>query len=270
MEGSVAELLRAWGLSAPLAALLGRVLAVALVVVVLYGGYRMLVRLAARLTRPDGALPAARARTLAMLLVSAGRWIFGFALVLVLLRELGVDVQALLLSAGIVGVAVGFGAQALVRDVITGIFVLVEGLVHVGDTIQVGPHVGTVESIGLRITTLRMVDGALRVVPNAQLTEFTSYSAGWARAVVDVAVPRDVPVESALATLREVGEAWARDTGEALDRPEAQGIMRFSGGDMVLRLLVKVAPARRVDAELELRRRIKAAFERHQWSALGA
>src|SRR5204863_314578 len=137
--------------------------------------------------------------------------------------------------------------------------------------IKVGDQMGTVESIGLRVTRLRMLDGAIRVVPNGLLTDFANYSAGWARAVVEVAVPRTVDVERALAALREVADAWARETRASLEPPVAQGIIRFSGGgDAVLRLMARVESSRRQDAELELRRRIRQAFEREQWLVLGA
>ena len=116
---------------------------------------------------------------------------------------------------------------------------------------------------------LRLQDGSLRIVPNGALTEFTNFSVGWGRAIVEVAVPRDVDVDRALALLRRVGEEWARETGAALDAPAVEGIMRFSGGDAVLRLAVRVDAARRLEAENDLRRRIKAAFDREQLSAVG-
>ena len=116
-----------------------------------------------------------------------------------------------------------------------------------------------------------MLDGAIRVVPNGVLTDFANYSADWARAVVEVAVPRTVDIERALAVLREVADSWARETRAALEPPVAQGIIRFSGGgDAVFRLMARVEPGRRQDAELELRRRIRQAFDREQWVAAGA
>jgi moderate conductance mechanosensitive channel len=195
--------------------------------------------------------------------------VFGFVALVVIFRELGIDVQAIVVSAGVVGLAVGLGAQTLIRDVITGVFLLFEGLISVGDSIQVGGFTGTVEAIGLRVTQLRMADGALHIVPNGGLTEFTNFSSGWARVMIDVAVPREVNVDRALEVMRRVGEEWARETGAALDAPRAQGIMRFSGGDVVLRLIVTVDPGHRADADAELRRRIKEAFDRERWSALG-
>jgi small conductance mechanosensitive channel len=140
----------------------------------------------------------------------------------------------------------------------------------VGDVVQIGAGSGTVESIGLRVTTLRMEDDALRIVPNGQIAEFVNQSAGGVRASVDVPVAREVPVDRALALLEEVGQAWARESGLALDPPRAHGIMGFSGGDVILRLSVRVAPERRLVAETALRRRIKDAFDRHHWSPIGA
>ena len=212
----------------------------------------------------------ARSRTLGSLLTSIVRWVLAFVVIVLILRELGVDVQAIVVSAGVLGVVLGLGAQALIRDLLTGIFLLFEGLVAVGDVIQVSGVTGTVESVGLRVTKLRLQDGAIRIVPNGALTEFTNFSVGWGRAIVEVGVPREVDVDRALAALREAGEAWARESGAALETPRVPGIMGFSGGDVLLRLTVRVAPERRASAEAELRRRIKAAFDREHWAPFGA
>jgi moderate conductance mechanosensitive channel len=160
---------------------------------------------------------------------------------------------------------VGFGAQSLVKDVITGMFLLFEGLIGIGDIVEVDGHQGTVEAIGLRVTKLRAFDGSLRVVPNGQLAAFTNRSRGWARAVVEVTLPREVPVDAALAVLKRVGEEWAHESGAALEPPQTQGIIRFSGAEPVLRLVAKIDSDKRLEAEYELRRRIKEAFDREQW-----
>ena len=248
---------------------ISRLFVVALTALVLLVAYRLILGVITRLLRGRAGHEAARLRTLASLLTSLARWVIGFVAVMIVLRELGVDVFAILVSAGVLGLAIGFGAQSLIRDIITGFFLLFEGLIRVGDVVQIGSSVGTVESIGLRVMTLRTDDGALRVVPNGQLTEFASYGAG-VQAVVVVPVARDVPVERALAMLREVGETWARESGDALDQPQVPGIMGFSGGDVILRLTVRVAPERRPRAEAELRRRIKVAFDREHWAPIGA
>jgi len=256
-------------LEASTASLLARLLSVLLTALLLLLGYRLLLGVVDRIVaRPWP--EAARLRTLASLLTSLLRWTVGFVAVVVVLRGLGVDVLPILVSAGVLTLAIGFGAQSLIRDVITGLFLLFEGLLRVGDVVQIGAASGTVESIGVRVTTVRTDDGALRVVPNGQITEFANYRAGGAQALVDVPLSRDVPVARALAVLAEVGEAWARESGAALDRPSVPGIIAFSGGDAVLRLTVRVAPERRLAAETELRRRIKEAFDRHHWSPIGA
>lgn len=246
-------------------------LSVGLTLALLLVGYHVIQRLIDRLVQRVAARhqDTARSRTLGSLLTSVVRWVLAFVVVVLVLRELGVDVQAIVVSAGILGVVIGLGAQALIRDLLTGIFLLFEGLVAVGDVIQVGGVTGTVESVGLRVSKLRLQDGSVHVVPNGTLTEFTNFSVGWARAIVEVAVPRDVDVDRALAVLREAGEAWARESGAALDAPAVQGIMRFSGGDAVLRLTVRVDAARRLDAESDLRRRIRATFDREHLSAVG-
>ena len=250
---------------------LGHALSVGLTLALLLVGYHVVQRLIDSLVSRLGARlgDASRSRTLGSLLTSLMRWTLGFVVLVVILRELGIDVEAIVVSAGVLGVVVGLGAQALIRDLLTGVFLLFEGLVSVGDVIQVGGVTGTVESVGLRVTKLRLQDGAIRIVPNGALTEFTNFSVGWGRAIVEIGVPRDVDVDRALAALREAGEAWARESGAALDAPAVQGIMRFSGGDAVLRLTVRVDAARRLDVENDLRRRIKMTFDREGLTAVG-
>jgi len=127
---------------------------------------------------------------------------------------------------------------------------------------MVGGHTGTVETIGLRVTTMRVPNGALRVVPNGELTQFANYNRGWARAMVDVGVTYDTDVRRALDALERAGREWSAEAGLALEPPRAQGIIRFGESEVGLRLVVKVAPGARNDAENELRRRIKEAFDR--------
>ena len=271
MTGPLAGLIaRVTTLEASSAMVTARLLVVVLTVVLLLIAYRVVVGLIRRLPLLQPGAEVVRVRTLASLLTSVARWTLGFVVIVVALRELGVDVGAIVVSAGVLGIGIGLGAQSLIRDVLTGVFLLFEDLIHVGDIVQVGAYTGTVESTGLRVATVRMDDGALRVIPNGQLTEFANYSLGGARALVDVPVARDVPVERALAVLTEVGAAWAGEAATALDPPEAQGIIGWSGGDTLLRLTARVAPERRQAVEQELRRRIKEAFDRQHWPPIGA
>jgi moderate conductance mechanosensitive channel len=265
---AAAELIaRVTRLEGPVVAVLARLLVVCVAVAAGFLTYRAFGRVIERLLRraesaADDPGRAQRAYTLAPLLKNVALYALSFTVAMVILQEMGVDMRAILVSAGVLGLAVGFGAQALIKDVITGFFILFEGLVRVGDVIEVGGHTGTVESIGLRVTTMRVLSGALRVVPNGELTQFANYNRGWARAIVDVGVPYDTDVRRALDTLERVGREWSPETGLALEPPRAQGIIRFGESAMMLRLVVKVAPPARDGAEIELRRRIKEAFDR--------
>ncbi|MBI5627884.1 MAG: mechanosensitive ion channel family protein [Candidatus Rokubacteria bacterium] len=266
-EALAALLGRLASIEGPLVVVVSRILVVLAAVGLASVGYRAGSRLIDRLLRPlegasDYPVKAQRARTLGPLMKSVTRYALAFMALMVTLREVGVDIRALLVSAGVLGLAVGLGAQSLIKDVITGFFILFEGLIAVGDVIEVGSHVGTVESIGLRVTKLRMLNGAQRVIPNGELTQFANYNKGWARAVLDVTVAYDVDVRRALELLERLAREWGRETGLALEDPQAQGIVRVGDGELGLRLMVKVPADRRAEAEMELRRRIKETFDR--------
>ncbi len=265
---AAAELIaRITRLEGPVVAVLARLLVVSVALAAGFLAYRALGRVIERLLRrAEGASDdpgrAQRAQTLAPLLKNVALYALSFTVAMVILQEMGVDMRAILVSAGVLGLAVGFGAQALIKDVIAGFFILFEGLVRVGDVIEVSGHTGTVETVGLRVTTMRVANGALRVVPNGELTQFANYNRGWARAMVDVGVTYDTDVRRALDALERAGREWSAEAGLALEPPRAQGIIRFGESEVGLRLVVKVAPAARNDAEIELRRRIKEAFDR--------
>ena len=266
-EALAALLGRLASIEGPLVVVVSRILVVLAAVGLASVGYRAGSRLIDRLLRPlegasDYPVKVQRARTLGPLMKSVTRYALAFVALMVTLREVGVDIRALLVSAGVLGLAVGLGAQSLIKDVITGFFILFEGLIAVGDVIEVGSHVGTVESIGLRVTKLRMLNGAQRVIPNGELTQFANYNKGWARAVLDVTVAYDVDVRRALELLERLAREWGRETGLALEDPQAQGIVRFGDGELGLRLMVKVPADKRAEAEMELRRRIKETFDR--------
>ena len=266
-EALAALLGRLASIEGPLVVVVSRILVVLAAVGLASVGYRAGSRLIDKLLRPlegasDYPVKVQRARTLGPLMKSVTRYALAFMALMVALREVGVDIRALLVSAGVLGLAVGLGAQSLIKDVITGFFILFEGLIAVGDVIEVGSHVGTVESIGLRVTKLRMLNGAQRVIPNGELTQFANYNKGWARAVLDVTVAYDVDVRRALELLERLAREWGRETGLALEDPRAQGIVRFGDGELGLRLMVKVPADKRAEAEMELRRRIKETFDR--------
>lgn len=246
---------------------LARLLYFALVIVLGWLAYRLVTGFIARLVDRLGArvgdvATVQRARTLGPLVTSAARYVLGFVAAMLVLQELGVDVRALAVSAGVVGLAVGFGAQSLIRDVITGFFLLFERLIAVGDVVEVGAHTGVVESVGLRVTKIRKFSGELRIVPNGDLTTFGQHSAGWSRAVVEVVIHPRADAQRALRVLAEVGRAW-RDAhpADVLEAPTAEGLLRLLPSEAALRVHARVRAAAKFGLELELRMRVKEALD---------
>ena len=260
-------LARALGLGPEGAATLGRLATIVAAVILGWIAYRLVTGLIHRVLRPLEGAPdytarVQRARTLDPLLTNVTKYVVAFIVGMVALQELGIDVRALMVSAGVVGLAISLGAQGLIKDVITGFSILFEGLIVVGDVVEVGSHVGVVESVGLRITKIRKFTGELRIVPNSDLAAFGHHTAGWARALVEVGIPRDRDVDDVLSVLEAVGRAFREaHRDRVLEPPVAEGIVRFGENEMVLRLHVRVDAVEKSALELELRRRVKEALE---------
>jgi small conductance mechanosensitive channel len=207
---------------------------------------------------------AQRARTLGPLLTSIARYLVGFVVVVVILQQIGIDVRTLIVSAGVAGLVIGLGAQSLIKDVVSGFFLLFENLIAVGDVVEVGSHTGVVESVGLRVTKVRKFSGELRIVPNGELSAFGLHTAGWARVVVEISVDYEEDVGRALRVLGEVGRALAdAHPATVLEPPTAEGILRFGQAEAVLRLHARVTAGEKFPLELEARRRVKEAFAAH-------
>ncbi len=190
-------------------------------------------------------------------------FVFGIAFVEAL-DVLGVNLAPIVASAGIVGVAVGFGAQNLVRDFISGLLMILEDQYGVGDVIDVGPATGTVESVGLRITRLRDVYGVVWHIRNGEITRVGNKSQGWSRALLDIPVAYSQDLDRARQVIKAAADSvWADpDFAErVLEEPEVWGVETFSADGMVVRLVVKTSPLDQWDVARELRARIKAAFD---------
>jgi small conductance mechanosensitive channel len=204
-----------------------------------------------------------RASTLASLLTHLISVTVGFVAVLMLLKELTLDVMPILTGAGIAGLAVGFGAQNLVRDVISGFFLILEDQVRIGDLARINNVTGKVEQINLRTIVLRDGDGAVQVFPNGTITALANLSKQYAYAVVDVRVAYTENFDRVWGTMREVGAAMHSDPNWAaqIQAPlEILGIDSLDNGAATVRVRFKTLPLQQGPVANELRRRVMSAF----------
>jgi small conductance mechanosensitive channel len=228
--------------------------------------------LSRRMARASGSLESSpliaerrvqRAKTIGSVLRSIVTFLIWAVVILMVLSELGLNIAPLLASAGIAGVALGFGAQTLVKDFLTGLFMILEDQYGVGDVVDLGEATGVVEAVGLRATRLRSIDGTVWYIPNGEVHRVGNQSQGWARAVLDVSVPYGESLAKATRVLTEVGETIYRDPDWApviMEEPEVWGVEAMSAEAVVVRLVVKTKPLEQWRTARELRLRIRNAF----------
>jgi small-conductance mechanosensitive channel len=207
----------------------------------------------------------ARARTLASVLRSVTTAVIGAIVVLMVLQELDFSVGPLLASAGVVGVALGLGAQSLVRDVVAGMFMIIEDQYGVGDVIDVGSASGSVEAVGLRVTQLRDVNGTVWYVRNGEIMRVGNQSQGWSRAVLDVNVGYAEDLDEVEQKLLDTAAGLRADPKFSpfiLEDAEVWGVEALTADGVVMRLVIKTQPLQQTPVARELRRRIKQRFDR--------
>jgi small-conductance mechanosensitive channel len=204
-----------------------------------------------------------RIEALATVLRSIVTVVIGGVALLLILGQVGIDLAPLLAGAGILGVALGFGSQTLVKDFLSGMFILVEDQFGVGDIVDLSPEVsGVVEAVSLRTTRLRAVDGTVWHVPNGEIRRVGNKSQLWSRALLDVEVSYDTDVEHASAVIKREADAVWKSHDEVLEEPELWGVENLGPNGVVIRLVVKTTPSDQWTISRELRQRIKAAFDR--------
>ncbi|GLW10818.1 mechanosensitive ion channel protein MscS [Microtetraspora sp. NBRC 13810] len=185
---------------------------------------------------------------------------------LTVLDRLGIPITPLLTSVGILGVAIGFGAQELVKDFIAGMFMLLEDQYGVGDVIDAGAAVGTVEAVTLRVTRLRDADGRVWYVRNGTITRIGNESQGWSRASIDVPVDYDADVPAVRELLKKVADELWEDPdyhGKVIvEEPQVFGLEQISDTAIIFRVAVKTIPAGQAEVARELRLRLKSALDR--------
>ena len=206
-----------------------------------------------------------RAETIGSVLRSIASFvIFGMAFVTAL-AELSFELGPILASAGVAGVALGFGAQSLVRDFLSGIFMILEDQYGVGDLIDTGEAIGTVEEVSLRVTRLRDASGVVWYVRNGEILRVGNHSQGWSTGIVDVGVAYTEDIPKVQELIRVTADALAEDESwrdKILEDPVVAGVESVTGTAVTIRVIVKCTPNDHFAVQRELRERIKEAFDR--------
>jgi small conductance mechanosensitive channel len=205
-----------------------------------------------------------RAETLGSLLRSITTIVLYSVATFISLGEFDINLGPLIAGAGIVGVALGFGSQSLVKDFLSGVFMLVEDQYGVGDIIDVGPASGIVEEVSLRVTRLRDVHGTVWFIPNGEITRVGNKSQEWARAVLDIEVAYGTDIPHAVAVIKAVADSVWQDAlpnATVLEEPEIWGVERFGDNSIAIRLVLKTEPGEQWATSREVRGRIKEAFD---------
>jgi small conductance mechanosensitive channel len=205
-----------------------------------------------------------RAKSLGSLLRSLSTGIIYGVVFVMVLSQLGVDIAPILASAGVLGLAIGFGAQSLVKDLLSGIALTLEDQYGVGDVVNLGDTSGTVEGIGLRVTRLRDVDGTVWYVRNGEILRVGNHSQNWARTVLDVSVAYSADLAQVRAVLRDIAhEMWEDPAyqGVIIEEPEVWGVQSMSPEGIVVRVTLKTAPMEQWHVAREMRERVKDRFD---------
>jgi small-conductance mechanosensitive channel len=203
-----------------------------------------------------------RVEALATVLRSVASFAIWTVAAFMVLGEFGINLGPLIAGAGIIGVALGFGSQSLVRDFLSGIFILVEDQYGVGDTVDLGEATGVVEVVSLRTTRLRSVDGTVWHVPNGTIARVGNKSQHWSRALLDVQVAYGTDIPHASEVIKRVADDVHRErAGWVLEEPELWGVEELGPNGIAIRLVIKTQPSRQWDVSRLVRERLKEAFD---------
>lgn len=248
---------------------LPKILVTVLIAVVLSRILNLVSRRLARVNQTNLATSSVRVQqlhTISSIIRSLGLTAIAFFVVVTILYDFGIHVEPLLASAGIVGLAVGFGAQTLVHDVLNGFFILVENWFDVGDVIKIGVFQGSVEMLTLRRTVLRDADGSVHTIPNSTITAVTNMTRDWTQVAMHVAVDYKENSDRVIELLQQVGVEIRNDEhfrDAIVADPLVPGIDQMTANDVDYLMLVKTRPGQQYAVSRELRRRIKDCFERN-------
>ncbi|HEX6923671.1 MAG TPA: mechanosensitive ion channel family protein [Bacillales bacterium] len=204
-----------------------------------------------------------RSITLERLMLSVLTYTLVFIVVVVVFGIFGLPIGGLIAGAGIVGLAIGFGAQGLVSDIVTGFFLLAEKWLDVGDVVTTAGLSGVVEEVGLRTTQLRGFDGTLHFIPNRQVNIVSNLSRGNMRALVDIGISYDDDIDKAMDVLREVCENIAAEDENIVDGPNVVGVQTLGASDVVIRVIGHTKNGEQYGVQRKLLKAFKEAFDEH-------
>lgn len=204
-----------------------------------------------------------RDETLAKLLDNIISYVVYFFAFMMILSVLTIDVKALLAGAGVVGLAVGFGAQSLVKDVITGFFIIFEDQFSVGDHVRIDQFEGTVESIGLRTTKIKTWTGEVHILPNGSIIQVTNFSINNSLSIVDIGIAYEEDIEKAEKVIRDLLEKMPAQYEDLVKAPELLGVQSFGPSEVVLRIVAETLPMKHVAVGRKIRKDLKTYLDEH-------
>lgn len=204
-----------------------------------------------------------REATLEKLLDNVLSYLVYFIAFVTMLSTLNIEVKPLLAGAGILGLAVGFGAQNLVRDIITGFFIIFEDQFSVGDYVRIGQFEGTVEEIGLRTTKVKSFTGERNIIPNGNITEVTNFSIHNSMAIVDVGIAYEEDLDRTEKVLKELLETLPEKYEDILNPPELLGVQNFGPSEVTMRIVAETAPMKHLYVSRMIRKEVKHWLDEH-------
>lgn len=208
-------------------------------------------------------LDVRRTKTLDKLVHNIIAYTVNFITILLILGQFGVNLGPLLAGAGVLGLAIGFGAQSLVRDVITGFFIIFEDQFAVGDTVQIDQFKGTVEEIGIRITRIKSWTGEVHIIPNGNIKQVTNFSVHNSLAVIDVGIAYEADIDKALEVLKETVQSYYAQSTKLTKLPDVLGVQALSASEVKLRIAAECKPTINGEVQRELQAEIKKQFDSH-------
>lgn len=206
-----------------------------------------------------------RVKTLVQIITFAAKVLIIAVGGMMIIKEIGIDIGPILAGAGILGLAIGFGSQALVKDLVSGFFLIMENQIRVGDVVRIGSTAGLVERITLRTVILRDLDGIVHTIPNGEIATLSNMTYGWSRANLDIGVAYKENVDEVMKVLKDLSQNMYEEEkyqGVILEKPTILGVDSLGDSAVTVKMIIKTAPLKQWDVAREFRRRVKNEFDR--------